>query len=1007
MAKKPSGLKTKRENNQLTFSWKREQSYTAQQLQWRLNYNGAWKSWNSKSVSAGATSATLSLTTSKYYPTQEILSNVEFKVRGKKGSWSSWASNPFVINKPLVPTVTSALSNDYTNVTTFTWTTETSDTDSRMFYDIEWQAVLQEGYNDESIKSIDNWSALTDYKTGTSTLASDSATITEVGTNIASGSHTRWFRCRSRGAGGPSDWAYEKHVYSSPYQANIKSISTRDLSSGSILVDVVWETDNGNSAFPIDDVTVQYSATVPDSDLAFPVAGTWTDANIAADAGSVGAAKFETSTGLTDDQVLFIRVNTKHDRNITYGVPTIAKLGTLETPESLSVSTDDATHKATVSVTNKSTVPDSYMAIKYCPESNPNGLIVGIIPHGQSSAVVQCPNWSDESAISFEVYAVQGAYTTTARSGGVTEYRINPNMISASLTQGGSIPVAPASVTAVPTNISGTVQVTWAWSWTGANGAEISWANHADAWESTEAPSIHEVTNMRSSKLNVSGLETGLTWYFRVRLYSEVGDTKTYGAYSETKSVDLSSAPLTPLLRLSSGVITTDGMTTATWGYISGDGTAQRYAEICEATYVSNVLTYGDPIASTNTAQHIDLYAKDKGWTAGTVHYLCLRVQSESGVFSDTWSPPVPVIVAEPLTCAITATSLDVSTVTIDGVVVTVNTLDTLPLTVTVSGAGSTSHVTVAVERASDYFLDRPDESEFIGYNGETIALMERQGNGTVTIEKEDLIGILDDGADYRIIATINDELGQAASDSLEFTVGWDHKALIPTATFTLSDTVMEITPVAPVGADVNDTCDIYRLSKDKPQLILEGVDFGTKYVDAYPTIGDMGGYRIVYKSQYGDYITSSGELAWVDYGKSENVYYFTPYCIIDFGSNQVMLEYDMDINYTWEKDFKETKYLGGSVKGDWNPGVKKSSTINSFAVVANGEDTIQGMRMLAEYSGICKVRTPDGSNYFANVDVSSSYTVSTGHKIEAYTLTVKKVDGDGLDGQTYLEWSE
>lgn len=1006
-AAKPTGMAISRKNNELTLTWKRKKKPTAQQLQWRRYFNNHWGSWTSKSVGASDTSAKLTITTSNYFPTTDVvLGAIEFKVRGKKGSWSSWSSKAINFSHPDEPTVTQELSDTYSNVTNFTWAAEAEETDDKPYADIEWQAVLQEGYNEENIKSIDNWSALSDYDSGTSVTKSYTHALTEISAHIADGSHTRWFRCRTRGWGGPSEWAYTKHVYAKPYQSVLKSVKAIDLTSGNILTSLNWTVDEKNSAFPIDDVIVQYAMAVPDSNLTYPTGTSPTDADVSADAGQTGAATFETSGNLDADEVLFVRVNTKHDRTTTDGVWKIAKFGKLATPENLSVSTNNTTYKATVTVTNKSTVPDSFMVVRYCPTSNPNGLILGIIPNGSSSVIVQCPNWSAETAIAFKVYAVQGTYTTTSLGGGITEYRINANMESESLSQGGSIPVAPTNVSVNPTDISGTVQVRWAWSWSGANGAEISWADHADAWESTEEPDTHEVTNMDSSKLNISDLETGKTWYIRVRLFEDTGDAKTYGAYSDIQSIDLSSAPLTPLLRLSSGVITTEGMTTATWAFVSGDGTSQTYAEICEATYVSNVLTYGNIIASTQTAQHIDIYAKDTGWTAGTVHYLCLRVQSGSGKFSDTWSPPVPVIIAEPLTCSITATSLVTSTVVVDGQTITVNTLDELPLTVTVSGAGSTSHVTVAVERATDYFLERPDESQFVGYKGETVALTERQGNGTVTIDQSNILGMFDDGADYRIVATINDELGQAATDTLDFIVGWDHQALMPTATIALNNDVMEITPVAPIGVDQDDTCDIYRLSADRPQLVYQGAEFGTKYIDPYPTIGDYGGYRIVFKSKYGDYITQDGELAWEDYGKTEGVYFYTPKAIINFGDDTAAVMLDMALSNQWEKDFQETKYLGGSVRGDWNPSVSRKGTVNSTTIRFLDEETISALHRLAAYPGICHVRMPDGTNIHANVDVTLDSDFGNSPKTTETSLSITRVDSNTLDGMTYSEWS-
>lgn len=1001
----PSGLTITRSDNKFSFKWKRNNSPDAQQLQWRRSYKGKYGKWISVAVAKTATSAAASIAKTSYYPYagKGTMGRIQFRVRGKKNDkWSAWVSKELIFEVTNKPTASATWDSNYVDRTNFSWTTTTSTAGSKIFTDVQWEAVLQTGYNEDKIKRTKNWSTLTDYRSGTG-VASSSTNILEVLANIQDGSHTRWFRVRSRGPKGASEWAYTKHVYAQPYQAIITDKSSSIVGLGT-RVNVSWIVDGESYAYPVDNIVVRYAMVTPGADLAPPtdISGSWDDAVTALDKGITGAVSFDIGDILDVDQCLFVQVNTIHDANTTYGAPGIAQFGKLSAPTALSVVTNNTTHKATVTATNNSAVPDSFLAIKYSSTSNPNGLVLGIIPNGSSSATIQCPNWDAEAAINFEVYAVQGSYTTTT-TGGVTEYRINANMTSGSLSQGGSIPVAPASVSANPTELPGTIQVRWDWSWADANGAELSWSDHADAWESTNAPSTYEVTNLHASKWNISELETGQTWYARVRLYNEVGEEKTYGAYSDIVPVDLSSAPTTPFMMLSSGVVSLDGMTTATWAYVSNDGTAQMYAEICEASYVNNVLTYGNIIASTKTAQHIDLYPSQIGWTAGTVHYLCLRVQSASGKMCDSWSNPVPVTVAQPLTASITSTSLVTSTETIDGTTRTFLALTEMPLDVTVSGAGDSNTVTVAVERAVDYYLERPDESQFTGYQGETVALVSRAGDGTVSIETDDLLGMLDDGAAYRIVVTITDELGQGATATEEFEVVWDHQALMPTATIATENDIVTIIPIEPAGADVGDTCDIYRLSADRPELIVQGASWGTKYVDPYPTIGDFGGYRIVFKTLYGDYITTDNILAWADYATD----YYTPKTLIDFGGQQAQLMLDMTLSAEWSKDFQETQYLGGSVKGDWNPAISRKGTVNATTIRYLDADTIATLHDLAEYAGICHVRMPDGTNIHADVEVSLNNDFGNAPRTAECSLSITRVDGEGLDGLTYAEWSE
>lgn len=342
-------------------------------------------------------------------------------------------------------------------------------------------------------------------------------------------------------------------------------------------------------------------------------------------------------------------------------------------------------------------------------------------------------------------------------------------------------------------------------------------------------------------------------------------------------------------------------------------------------------------------------------------------------------------------------------------------TLDRMPLSVTVIGAGEGSSTTVAIERAADYPIVRPDDSEIDGFQGETVYLSTFDSDGTFTIEVGDLIGYLDDGAAYTLVATTKDAQNQAAEASLDFTVRWNHQAVVPIGTVQIDNEydVAILTPSLPDGtvAEEGDVCDIYRLSIDKPKLVYSGAAFGSRYVDPYPTIGDRGGYRFVYRTFNGDYTTDDNCIAWYNTPEHNNptIERFTS--IINFGDDRVSLPYNISLNNKWSKDFQQTAYLGGSIQGDWNPGVKRTGSISTVGVVdtevGSDEDhaVIEQVRRLAEFAGVCHVRTPDGSNIAANVNVTEDREEKMVNKIARYSLEITGVDSEGLDGMTYEEW--
>lgn len=1097
--KAPTGLSIMRNGEWYTIKWKiGDANYgDGQQLQYRLT-NGKKKGpWHSLEVGKTTTSRSVKVLNSTHYPIdpKKKVTSITFRIRGNrqeyskgtgnnrvnyKCSWSAWAKKEKVMYVPPSPTLSVELDNELTNVCKFTWNVDAKSDSKTPFTNVKWESMLAPKGSNVTDGSKLKWSSNAQgYQSETSASTSSFKTITEDSATLAGGAYTRWFRIRARGIAGasvrgktfPDDWVYAKHVYSTPNKPNVKSAVATENAEGGFIATVKWDTSYSASQ-PIDKTTVQYVIVEPEEDLTCPSGASWNDANISKDTTGVDGARFSIDDTLSRDQCLFVRVNTQHDSHITYGTPTLAKVGYLKDPTGLSVEVDNATHRATITATNASNIEDSFLVIMYQTASDPQGAFpVGIIPHGSSSVTVQCPDWSEETAISFGVYAVIGSYSQQSRADGVSTYKVNPRMRSKNtIWDGGAVPTAPANVAVTQTTTKGTVQVTWDWTWSGANGAEISWSDHADAWESTDEPETYTISRIHAAKWNISGLATGVTWYIRVRLINETGDTTTNGPWSvitDDTTIDLSSAPTTPSLFLSSAVIPQDGSVTASWAYSTTDGTAQAYAEICEATISSSGITYGSyrlsedttvivndnelngktyyarsgagtyespyvytevtvtaesnpvesgwyeffqTIAHTETAQQITINAKDAGWQVGETYNLCVRVTSASGKVSDTWSDPIAVTIAEPLEASITNTTLQ-ETIVIDdvseGTQRTVQTLTVMPLTVTVTGAGTGGTTTLAIERSEDYHLDRPDGRHVDGYEGETVFLFSQVGEDPITVTTDALMGALDDGAGYRLVATVQDGLGQSATDTMDFEVHWEHQAIIPEATIEMDTTnyVAKITPIALTGTQSGDVCDIYRLSADRPELIVQNGTFGNTYVDPYPAIGEMGGHRIVFKTANGDYITENNQQAWIDTDEDDGDILDIEYSIIDFDGQQLLMQYNIDLSSQWNKDFTETKYLGGSVQGDWNPAVSRTGSISATMITLTDQESIRKMRLLADHAGICHVRTRDGSSYAADVQVSEERVHEDYDKIATFSLTVTRVGPEGFDGLPIEMW--
>lgn len=1002
MSKKPTGIVISREKMKYTVVWKcGDSNYSGgQKFQYRIN-DGKWESI---SISGGARKKTISLDADDYNPTKEkVFEKLTVRIKGKKSGskWSDWSVKTYKNGKPDVPELTAELDSQLTNKTTFTWDVTTEDNDKKPFYHTAWETMLLEECDITDGSDLVWESSQLGWETGSGTRAS-SKYIEEDTSLLANSSYTRWFRARARGAGGDSSWRYEKHVYARPYQAQIIDAYVANTDAEGIMCFVEWTAD-ATPSHPIDSTTVQYLITVPGNNLSCPSGAQWDDANISADTKDTDAARFSIDNVLGDDECLFVRVNTIHDSNTTHGIPHLASIGNLADPSDLSYTPDNVDHTLTsVSVENNSDVPDSFIVLVYRAGSNPDIEIpIGIIPHGASQPLVTpvvCPNWSGETAFSIGAYTAVGTYESNTDFG----YTVNAKMRSATTVWvGGAVPVAPENVSVMQSQITKTATITWDWTWAEANYAQISWTDHPDAWESTDEPEIYTVNKVRATRWNVSGLDLGVKWYFAVRLVkgNPADETAIYGPWSDLTDIILSSVPNIPTLKLSSSVITVGKEITASWDFISTDGSDQIGAEIKDEN--------DNLIAHTSFDKEVVIDTEALGWEGGETHSLSVRVTSSSNRTTE-WSNPVSIVVAEPLECEISSTSLEDVEIEVDETTRTVLSLTELPLTIEFTGITKNVTTTVSIERSANYSMNRPDESEFEGFEGEIVYISTQNTANDIIINQSDLIGYLDDEAEYRVFVTFKDVYGQVKNNSIEFEVHWSHQAVIPEAEIEIDDEnlIAILRPIAPTGTLTGDTCDIYRLSADKPELIVRDAEFGVDYVDPYPAIGTFGGHRFVFKTVNGDYITENNEIAWIDTGESDGDILDVDRTIIDFDGNQLLLYYNVDVGHSWDKDFQQTKYLGGSIQGDWNAGVDRGGSVSVTMLTLTDKEQIRLMKRLAEYTGPCHIRTKDGSSFTADIQVSEDMDHADYDAITSFSLTITRIDSETLDGVLYSQWS-
>lgn len=970
--KAPSGLTLTRNGDTFKATWKKGASYRTMQFMWEYERNG---------FSAGGTKYLTSSThaTKTFTGTINI---VKFSVRGIIGStWSAWSTKTHRVYAPKKPNLTDEFIQ--TAMTTFSWSPATDNHD-RPINGAKLQSILVQ----DCPGGADELASLKEWKDAQVENKTSSGSITPVNgqgedTGLISGkSYARVIRVREYGLGGTSGWSYAKHVYADPYAAtNVEGTVLK--TEASLNCDMTWLTpEDAGHPIDVEGVVPEWVIETPAAGMECPDGADFEPLPAQASTSGMEGKRFTLDTPIGEDKCLFLRVTTKHDTAETHSIPVLAKgdsVGPLAAPE-FTEAPAITSSTITVKASNSSEVPDSFV-VDFLEKEDGSVQVLGL--HDQTTKVYQVTG-VENARVGIKAYV--GEWNSTLK-----EVQ-NVLMESPMVWSAGNVPVAPSldDFDIQQSTVPNTVNVSWKYSWDDADACEISWSTEPDAWISTEDPESYVVLRGLENKLAIKGVEAGEPLYVRIRYMDGVDEDAILSPYSDIKNITISTVPAVPTLSLEKQFFTQGEDITCSWIYVTTDGTEQAQAQIAERISTTSqgetVVTY-EQIKDVTTEQKTVVENK---WAVGTQHALVVRVANGSGNWSD-WSEAVIVTIAEPISCEITQASLVSESTGYE--------LQELPLTITVEGAGTGGQTILLIRRKDDYRIERPTGEDYKGHAGEVVYQNTYTGESQQTIELDDLQGHLDDGARYSIYASVEDDYGQSNNDEIEFIVNWDHKAVMPSAEVEVTD-IAKITILESNDAEEGDYVDIYRRSVDGAELIYTGAEFGETYVDPYPTIGEYG-YLVVGRNTYGDYIMNNDEFAWLDLPAA----FESNKDLIDFDGERIELYYNVDVSHSWSKDFKKTKYLGGSVIGDYVAGVERTATVNVVSVPIMEPDMLESMRRLAKYEGNCHIRTKEGSSFTACVQVSEDDNHDKAGFVRNFSITVDKVESVDLDGMTEDEW--
>ena len=226
----------------------------------------------------------------------------------------------------------------------------------------------------------------------------------------------------------------------------------------------------------------------------------------------------------------------------------------------------------------------------------------------------------------------------------------------------------------------------------------------------------------------------------------------------------------------------------------------------------------------------------------------------------------------------------------------------------------------------------------------------------------------------YTISVTAVDRESGLKSEpqSEDFTVAWEQQAVPPHDYITLTpiDSVdlagvhhkaVQIDLLPPEGSEETDVYDIYRMSGGRAQLIADGLPLTTSVTDEYAPYGDERlYYRIAIRTEDGDI-----EFCDVEYTAEGKMLRF------DWAEGYLELPYGVQVADSYSKSVDIRHHMDGSIDGYWNENVERKGSLSTSVIKLVQPTEIEMARKLATYTGAVFVRTPDGSAYPADVQVS------------------------------------
>lgn len=561
-------------------------------------------------------------------------------------------------------------------------------------------------------------------------------------------------------------------------------------------------------------------------------------------------------------------------------------------------------------------------------------------------------------------------------------------------------PSTPSKIEICRANSSTSVYLEWS-SVDNAESYDIEYTTDKNYFDISNKTTLINAGEL--NKYEITGLTTGDEYFFRVRSVNAGGNS----GWSDVSSTAIGKTPTSPTTWSSTTTAVVGEKLMLYWVHNTEDNSKETFAELelyvngVKETYTIQNKDVDDEDDDQNKTGSYEIVTSD--YVEGVKIQWRVRTAGVTKVYGD-WSIQRTVDIYAPPTLGLNVTDVNGESIDV---------LESLPFVVTAL-AGPNTQVPIGYHLS----IIANDTYETVDADGQTVTINAGDSVYSKYFDINDQLVArisadhisLSNNCRYTVSCLAHMDSGLNAQSTYPFSVSWTSEQYEPNAEISIDRNVYSAS-IRPFCRDEyglvlsNVTLAVYRRAYDGSLIELaSGIDNtkDTFITDPHPAL-DYARYRIVATDKVTSLVSYYDLPGYPVGGKDIIIQWDEAWSNFDaagedrldqsiWSGSMLKLPYNVDVSDSYNPDVALVEYIGrghpvsyyGTQRGEtssWNAEIERDD-----------EETLYGLRRLANWTGDVYVREPSGSGYWASIKVSFSQK----HKglTIPVTLNVTRVEG-------------